>query len=102
MMTRHSAELELLRQQRFSHDPPLVDVSARVAKTIAVQLVHRHRATARTMAVCSVLGVATAVAFASAAWLLQTRTAAAESPVTVILDAYGVNVDTFLTPASDR
>jgi len=101
-MTHHDTELELLKQQRFSHHPPAVDVSARVAETIAVQLAHRHWANTRTMAACAVLGVTTAVAFASAAWLLPTQTVVAESPAIVLLDAYGVSVDMILSPASRR
>ena len=54
------------------------------------------------MAACAVLGVTTAVAFASAAWLLPTQTVVAESPAIVLLDAYDVSVDMILSPASRR
>ena len=101
-MTRPNIELDLLRQQRLSHHPPVVDVSARVAETIVVQLAHRHRATTRTMAACAVFGAATAVALASAAWLLPTQMVEAENPAVVLLDAYGVSVGMLLPPASKR
>ncbi|MCX7429464.1 MAG: hypothetical protein NTY17_00300 [Planctomycetia bacterium] len=101
-MTRHNTEIDLLRQQRLAHHPPAVDVSERVAETIAVQLAHRHWATTRTMAACAVFGATTAVVFASAAWLLPTQMVEAESPAAVLLDAYGVSVEMFLPPASRR
>ena len=101
-MTHRHHELQLLGQQRFAHRPPVIDVSARVSETIALQLAHRHWATTRTMAACAALSVTTAVAFAAAAWLLPTQRVEAESPAVVLLDAYGASVEMFLSPASGR